>query len=532
MDPNNAENDAIRPNAVLERVSVDGQEYPVGKALSLPPSKGRLEFQFTAPSFLVPEKLKFRYMLEGFDKDWIESGTRRAAYYTNIPHGEYRFHVQVGLGAKWGAQSDTPLITLAPHFYETKEFFICVALGVISLCVLAYRIRMEQLAIREQKLIELVDERTSALRESEAKLRQSRDELDLRVQEKTRELTFANKALGEEIEIRRQTEEQLILAKEAAEAGSRAKSDFLANMSHEIRTPINGILGMTEVTLATELDSEQREYLEIVKYSADSLLSIINDILDFSKIEARKLTMDHTQFRIRNCVGELVRSLQMRARQKGLTLGCEVADAIPDNLMGDPFRIRQVLLNLLDNAQQYGLLCMVYLVSFVLLTYSLLHANLSHIGFNVLWLLPFGSALARRFGAIRFFVFMAVTAVAGALAHLVTHEHAVAPMIGASASVSGAMAAAIRFAFVKGSFLSFSRGDAITAARVPALSLWRALRNTRVLAFLPSGSGSISSSALDRSRSEPTVPALPGRRILAGFSPAFCCFRCSIRFRA
>jgi len=117
-------------------------------------------------------------------------------------------------------------------------------------------------------------------------------------------------------------------------------------------------------------------------------------------------------------------------------------------------------------------------------TYSLLHANLSHIGFNVLWLLPFGSALARRFGPVRFFVFMAVTAVAGALAHLVTHEHAIAPMIGASASVSGAMAAAIRFAFVQGSFLSFTRGDADAAAKVPALSLARALRNTRVLAFL------------------------------------------------
>ena len=117
-------------------------------------------------------------------------------------------------------------------------------------------------------------------------------------------------------------------------------------------------------------------------------------------------------------------------------------------------------------------------------TYSLLHANLSHIGFNVLWLLPFGSALARRFGAIRFFIFMAVTAAAGALAHLVTHEHAVAPMIGASASVSGTMAAAMRFAFVKGSFLSFSRGDADLAAKVPALSLSRSLRNGRVLAFL------------------------------------------------
>ena len=117
-------------------------------------------------------------------------------------------------------------------------------------------------------------------------------------------------------------------------------------------------------------------------------------------------------------------------------------------------------------------------------TYSLLHANLTHLGFNVLWLLPFGSALARRFGAVRFFVFMAVTAAAGALAHLVTHEHAVAPMIGASASVSGAMAAAIRFAFARGSFLSFSRSDAETAARVPALPLSRALRDGRVLGFL------------------------------------------------
>jgi membrane associated rhomboid family serine protease len=117
-------------------------------------------------------------------------------------------------------------------------------------------------------------------------------------------------------------------------------------------------------------------------------------------------------------------------------------------------------------------------------SYSLLHASFTHIVFNVLWLLPFGSALARRFGAARFFLFMAVTAAAGALAHLVSHEHAVVPMIGASASVSGAMAAAIRFAFAQGSFLSFGRGDADAAARVPALSLFNALRNRRVLGFL------------------------------------------------
>lgn len=117
-------------------------------------------------------------------------------------------------------------------------------------------------------------------------------------------------------------------------------------------------------------------------------------------------------------------------------------------------------------------------------TYSLLHANLTHIGFNVLWLLPFGSALARRFPPSRFFFFLGVTAIAGAVAHLITHQHEPVPMIGASAAVSGAMAASIRFAFQSGSFLSFARNDADIAARIPALPLGQSLRNPRVIAFL------------------------------------------------
>ncbi len=118
------------------------------------------------------------------------------------------------------------------------------------------------------------------------------------------------------------------------------------------------------------------------------------------------------------------------------------------------------------------------------LTYSLLHADITHIAFNLLWMLPFGSAVARRFGPTRFFIFLGVSAVAGALAHLVTHQHEIAPMIGASAAVSGVMAAAIRFAFQHGSFLSLGNGGAEAASRVPALPLSKALRNGRVLAFL------------------------------------------------
>ena len=117
-------------------------------------------------------------------------------------------------------------------------------------------------------------------------------------------------------------------------------------------------------------------------------------------------------------------------------------------------------------------------------TYSFLHADFTHLAFNVLWILPFGSAVARRFGAIRFFLFLAVASAGGAVAHLLTHAHELAPMIGASAAVSGAMAAAIRFAFGRGGFLSFRRGDAEAAARVPALPLFQALRHPRVIAFL------------------------------------------------
>ena len=307
VDPNHLPKNPLAPPVAIEAVKINQHETANAPA-SVPVGTGEVEFQFSALSYFAPEKVSFKCKLEGYEENWTTPPTPGFIRYTNLNPGHYKFRVEAANNdGVWNEEGASFSFYLEPRFYQTKWFYsLCALLLVLSAgCI--YLLRIRQIRKNEQELTDLVEHRTRELQ----------------------------------------------AAKEMAEAATRAKSDFLANMSHEIRTPLNAVTGMLDLMGQSDLTTDQKQLLSMAGDSASTLMAVINDILDFSKIEARKLAFDVREFDLLATVAEAARTVALGAHRKGLELVYQVDPQIPQFLLGDSSRLKQVLHNLLGNAVKF-----------------------------------------------------------------------------------------------------------------------------------------------------------------------------------
>ncbi len=305
----------------------DDEVVPQADLLEILPGNTSFEIDYTAVSAVRPELVSFRYRLDGLDDVWTEAGTRRTAYFSRVPPGDYTFEVVAADAyGRWSEHGARMGVRIRPPFWRTWWFYALAVGCVIAIGYGVYHARIAQLRRRHEQ--------------EEARLRRTAEELELRVRERT-------SALETEVGERRRAEAE-------ARAASQAKSLFLANMSHELRTPLNAVIGFAQLlTRSPRLGKGERNKLEIIRHSGEHLLELINDVLSISKIETGHVTIVDEPFDLSRMLRSVREIVGLRASAKGLEVAFDLAPGLPVAVRGDEGKLRQVLINLLGNAVKF-----------------------------------------------------------------------------------------------------------------------------------------------------------------------------------